>query len=152
MKKLFMLLLSFILLLTISLPVRANTLNQQIEYFDDGSYIITIIEDETPDIALFSTTTTKAKTSSAYSSSGQCLWSVTVTGTFTYGDGTSKCTNSSVSAKSYASTWSIASKSASRSGNKASATATAVQYLKGHEVQRKTQTVTLTCSSTGTFS
>lgn len=152
MKKLIVLFLSCTLLLNITLPAQANTQNQQIEHFADGSYVITVIENEISDISLFSTTATKAKTSTAYSNSGQKLWSVTVTGTFTYGNGTSKCTSSSASAKSYVSDWSIANKSASRSGNKASATATAVQYLNGHEVQRKTKTVTLTCSPTGTFS
>ena len=150
MKKLFTLFLSLILLTTITLPAQASTLDQEIEYFDDGSYIISVIEDETPGIALLSTTKTKSKVATCYSPSNEALWSVTVIGTFTYG--TSKCTSSSVSAKAYASTWSIASKSASRSGSKASATATAVQTLNGYEIQRLSKTVTLTCSSTGKFS
>lgn len=135
-----------------TMPVLANTPNQQVQYFDDGSYIITVIEDETSNIEFLSTTKTKSKTSTYHSSTGDSMWSVTVTGTFTYGNGTSKCTSSSINAKSYVSYWSISSKSASRSGNKASASATAVQTLNGRELQRLTKAVTLTCSSTGRFS
>ena len=35
--------------------------------------------------------------------------------------------------------------------NSATATATAIQYLRGHEVQRKTLSTTLSCSSNGTL-
>ena len=41
--------------------------------------------------------------------------------------------------------------SSSKSGNSATATATAIQYLRGHEVQRKTLSTTLSCSSNGTL-
>ncbi|MEI3338562.1 MAG: hypothetical protein V8R80_00245 [Eubacterium sp.] len=152
MKKLFIPFLTLFLLISTTLPVQANVLNQQIEYYDDGSYIITVIEDVPSDITLLSTTVTKSKTSTYHSSTGEALWSITVTGTFTYGNGTSKCTSSSINTKIYNSNWSIGNKSSSANGNKASATATAIQYLKGHEVQRITKTVTLTCSSTGKFS
>lgn len=132
----------------------AETPEQQIEYFADGSYVVTVIEDEDSGIMPLSTNTAKKSKTTTYSSpSGKALWYVKVTGTFTYGDGSSKCTASSVSAGTYVSAWKISSKSASRSGNKASATATAVEtLLPSGETNTVTRTVTLKCSPTGTFS
>lgn len=73
-------------------------------------------------------------------------------GTFTYGSGISKCTSSSVSAKSSADGWKIVNSSASKSKNTASATATAKHYYNNSVVDTVTRTVKLTCSSTGKFS
>lgn len=80
------------------------------------------------------------------------MWYVKVTGTFTYGDGSAKCTKSTVTAASQNSDWKIASKYSSKSSNVASATATAKKYHLGVVIQTKSKTVTLTCSPTGTFS
>lgn len=89
---------------------------QEIEYLEDGSYFITVLEDDTPGISLLSTTTkTKSKTKTYYNTDGTARWSLKVTGTFTYGDGSAKCTASSVTAQSYDSHWTIVSKSASHS-------------------------------------
>lgn len=125
-----------------------------IEYYEDGSYLETIIESETipPYISLLSTTVTKSKTTKFYDANNVAKWYVKVTGTFTYGNGTSKCTSSTVTAKSYASTWKITSKSASKSGNTATAKATAKQYYDGTVIKTINKTVSLKCSSTGTFS
>ena len=73
---------------------------------------------------------------------------VKVTGTFTYGNGSSKCTSSSVTAESKSGAWKITSKSASKSGNKA----TAKRYYGGSVAETKNKTVTLTCSPSGSFS
>lgn len=133
------------------------------EYLGDGLYCITVIESLPADhtlnilaeknISLASATTeTKSKTKYTVNASGTTLWYVRVTGTFTYGNGTSKCIAVSHSADSYASTWKIVSSSDKKSGNSASATATARQYVDGSVISSRTQTVTLTCSSTGVFS
>lgn len=53
MKRFFTLILTLFLLLSISLPAQANMSNQQIEYFEDGSYIVTVIDDETPGFSFF---------------------------------------------------------------------------------------------------
>lgn len=59
-------------------------LESEMEYFDDGSYIITTIDVEVqPTIALFSKTVTKSKTAKYYSGN-IAKWYVKVTGTFTY--------------------------------------------------------------------
>lgn len=131
-------------------PATADT----IKFFDNGDYLITSIEDEASasDIALLSTTTTKSKTSKYYNSNNELMWYVKVTGTFTYGNGTSKCTASSVTAQSYVSAWKITSKSASKSGNTAIGKATAKQYFNSTVVNTINRTVKLTCSSAGVFS
>lgn len=153
MKKIICIILSIALLSipTISFAAESNDA-VEIEYFDDGSYLITTIDNEpTSAIAPLSNTTTKSKTAKYYSG-GVAKWYVKVTGTFTYGNGTSKCTSSSVSAGSYASNWKITSKSASKTENVATAKATAKKYYDGSVVETLTKTVKLTCSPTGKFS
>ena len=61
------------------------------------------------------------------------MWSVSVHGTFTYtGTGSSsKCTTSTVSTTCPGSTWKIISRNDSKSGNKATANATAGHYISG---------------------
>lgn len=146
------------LILTLSLyPQTALAANSEtasdIEFLNDGCYIITTIEDvnEGTDIIPRSTTT-KSKTVKYYNANDEVMWYVKVTGTFTYGNGTSKCTSSSVTAASYASNWKITSKSASKSENTAIAKATAKQYFDGTVIKTINRTVKLSCSPTGVFS
>lgn len=132
-------------------PTQSDT---TIKYFEDGSYCVITIEDEIPasGITPLSTSVTKSKTYNYHNKSGNSQWYVKVTGTFTYGNGTSKCTSSSVSAASYVNAWKITSKSASKSGNTAIAKATAKQYYDGAVIKTINETVKLTCSATGKFS
>ena len=121
--------LAAVLILAIQ-PVYASDAVITVEYLDDGSRYVTIIEDVPTDtIQTFSTTTkTKSKTAYYESSSGEQLWYVRVTGTFTYGSGTAKCTASTPSAQAIGSTGKVSNISGSKSGNAASATATGKQY------------------------
>ena len=80
------------------------------------------------------------------------MFSVTVTGTFTYTGSSSTCTKSIASATSKNANWKISSKSASKSGNKATAKATAKRYVDGTAVETQNCTVTLTCSLNGSLS
>lgn len=147
--------LSFIIILSLALfpiDVSAATSSDEIEYFSNGDYIIFTIEDESSNsIQPYSKTVTKSKTG-RYIHNNSVQWYVKVTGTFTYGSGTSKCTSSSVSAKSSADGWKIVNSSASKSKNTASATATAKHYYNNSVIDTVTRTVRLTCSSTGKFS
>ena len=82
------------------LPVFANTNSTDIStkytYYDDGSYMLEYIIDESNSgITRSSSTTTKSKIASYYSSSNVELWYVKVTGTFTYDGTSSKCTKTS---------------------------------------------------------
>ena len=143
--------LTCLLLFTICSPVYGA---EQIEYLDDGSYFETVITTESNSgmTTLSSKSVTKTKTSYYKNSNGTILWYVKVTGTFTYGNGSSKCTSSSVTAESKSGAWKITSKSASKSGNKATAKATAKRYYGGSVAETKNKTVTLTCSPSGNFS
>lgn len=157
MKKVSALLLSVILLVSLFVfPVNAFVTKgdgYEIEYLDNGDYIITYIEDDEiiePDDGSKSTTVTKTKTSRYYNSSGATMWYVKVQGTFTYNGTTSTCNSAAHKAAAVGSTWSIISASHSKSGNKATATATARHYL-NPGYSDYTRSVTLKCSPTGVF-
>lgn len=152
MKRIITALISVFMIATLSLFASATSPAQEIEYLEDGSFFVTMLENESSAHSLSSSTITQSKTKTYYSSSGVAQWYVKVTGTFTYGGGSSQCTSASVSAGSYVSNWSISSKSASKSGNKATATATAKQTRLGQAINTVTASVTLTCSSAGVFS
>lgn len=148
--------LTCLLLFTICSPVYGaeQIESSEIEYLDDGSYFETVITTESNSgmTTLSSKSVTKTKTSYYKNSNGTILWYVKVTGTFTYGNGSSKCTSSSVTAESKSGAWKITSKSASKSGNKATAKATAKRYYGGSVAETKNKAVTLTCSPFGNFS
>lgn len=155
MKKILPLVLIAVFLLATQVSFAStSTVSEEIEYLPDGSYYVTIIEDApSSDIQTRATkTVTKTKTTYYKNTSGKTLWWVKVTGTFTYGNGTSKCTSAKASAASENSSWKVSNISSSRSGNTASATATGKQYLDGKVAKTLTKKVTLKCSSTGVFS
>ena len=124
-----------------------KNVNAQSYYYDE---VIEVIN--TYQISKATKTTTGKKTAYIKNSSGTVLWSVTVEGTFTYTGSSSKCTNSTVSASSKDSRWKITSKSSSKSGSTAKATASAKYYFNGDVIETLTKTVTLTCSPKGVLS
>ena len=142
MKKIFRILLSLTLSLSLcnAQILLASNSNTQVEYFEDGSYCITVIEDcsnlNLSDISTASTskTVSKSKKTSYYSSSNAELWYVKVTGSFTYGNGSAVCNSSSVTAESKNSNWKISNKSSGKSGNTATASATGKRYVNGNAV------------------
>ena len=154
MKKIISLFLVTILLCTIfAIPAQAEGLeNVTIEYLDNGDYIITYLDDENiyPDDGS-KTTVTKTKTSKYKNSAGDTMWYIKVQGTFTYNGGSCTCTSAAHKAGAPGSTWSIVSASHSKSGNHATATATA-RHSDGGIYHDFTRSVTLTCSPTGVFS
>ena len=126
-----------------------------IEYLDDESSFVTVIEDEPGSGMNFFNkrkTITKNKTTYYRDARGKTVWYVKVTGTFTYGGGRAVCTDARVEAESMNSIWRILDRSSSRSGNSASATAIGGRYTNGTHVQKHRKTVTLRCSTTGVFS
>lgn len=123
----------------------------EIEYLDNGDYIVTYLDDGEIYDDGSKATVTKTKTKKYLNSSGDTMWAVRVQGTFTYNGTSATCTKASHKATSYASSWTIISASHSKSGNHATATATARHTLTtGY--QDYTRSVTLTCSPTGVFS
>lgn len=163
-RKLTGLFVCFVLIMTSSITVFAEVPQpDEIIYLDDGSYIEITITEESPKLQLFTSAQTKisskstktktaVKTAQAKNSSGTNIWYVKVTGTFTYNGSSSSCTKSVATAASQHSSWSIKSKTPSKSGNTAKATATAVKKLDGTVTQSMTRTVSLTCSKTGNLS
>ena len=116
-------------------------------YYDETIEIIS-----TTPVTRATNSITGKKTASIKNSSGAVLWSVSVTGKFTYTGSKATCTSSTVNAQSNNSYWKIKSKSSSKSGNKAIGTAKADNYFEGKVVLTQTKKVTLTCSATGKLS
>lgn len=145
----------FLMIFAVSLqPVYADETVSEIEYLDDGYYYETVIEPEATDdgAQLQSTTKTKSKTVYFKNSKGEVQWYVKVKGTFSYGSGSAKCTAASATAVSKVAAWKISDKSSSKSGNAATAKATAKRYVKGVAVETRSKSVTLKCSPSGNFS
>lgn len=163
MKKLLSFLLIFTLITITSTNVSAieridaTQTQSYIEYINDDLYIETIITDATPHNNSISTlaatnTITKTKTDYYKNSNGKVLWSVAVTGTFTYNGSTSKCISCSHSTTSPGSSWSIKSATSYKAANYATASATATYKNSTGATQDYTRTVTLQCSKNGTIS
>lgn len=135
-------------------PAYADEAVSEIEYLDDGCYYETVIESEAPGDGeqLQATTKTGSKTVYFKNSKGEVQWYVKVKGTFSYGSGSAKCTAASAIAASKVAAWKISDKSSSRSGNAATAKATAKRYAKGVAVETRNKSVTLKCSPSGNFS
>lgn len=122
----------------------------QIRYFEDGTYSVTILETYSPLISTYDTTTrTGRATTVLYSESGDSLFSVTVTGLFTYTGVASYCRESSVSTEFYSSYWEYVSSNAYKSANKAAADATGRCYFMGVPMGTSTIGVTLECDKDG---
>lgn len=128
----------------------------EIVLLENGDYLETTIIDVpviSSNISTFSTTKTitKTKTTRYKNKNGELLWSVSIRATFTYNGSTSKCTSYSHSTTCPAKTWKIKSVSSSKSGNTATAKATATQSFKNISVDY-TKSVTISCSKNGTVS
>lgn len=139
-----------ILLISTNVHAIENEINTSCTYLGNGIYLETIIEE---DISLFSTETKNgSKTNNYKDSKGNILYTIKVSGSFSYTGSSSTCTSASVSTSVSNSYWKITSESASKSGNTAIAKATAKRYSLGFVVETRNETVTLTCSATGVLS
>ena len=125
--------------------------DEYIEYFDDGSYMVTKFETE--QVSPFSTSTTrKTKSANYYSNSGELLWIVSLTGNFSYTGSSATCTSSSVSYKIYNSAWKITSSKADKNGRQAIGNFTVKKYAIGIPISTVNKTITISCSNTGVCS
>ena len=138
-----------ILLMPTNVHAVERELNTSYTYLGNDIYIETIIEEN---ISLFSTQTKSCSKTLNFKNSGNILFSIKVSGTFTYTGSSSTCTSSSVTTSVTDSAWKIMSKSASKSGNIAIGYATAKRYMFGFVVETRNETATLTCSATGVLS
>lgn len=141
---------SFLLIFITNISIANATV---LSNFNNDYYLETVITDANPTFN-FSTlqsnshTITKTKTTNIKNTNGAILWSVSITATFTYDGSTSRCISCSPSAETYSSSWTIQSTSSSKSGNSATAVATA-NYA---SLKNYTQSVTISCSKNGTVS
>ena len=127
---------------SLNLPLSAN---QNIEYFEDGSYVIT--EWDTT-AASTRTPASKTKKSTYYSSNDVAIFAVSLTGEFTYTYGTSaKATGQSVSVSIYDDSTTYVTKSSSRSGATVYGSGT-VRY----QGVNRTLSLQMTCSIYGYIS
>ena len=133
----------------LSAAAKENTsvvITTEVEILPNGDYIETELITY---VQLDGAKATKSgqKTKSYKNSSGAVMWSVTVYGTFSYTGSSATCTSASRSTTCPGSGWTIVSSSASKSGNTATAKATARYNNSDY-----TRSVTLQCSVNGTLS
>ena len=150
MKKIiFCLLIGLFMCLPTNVSANEKTINStSIEYLDDGSYYVVLIE-EVRSLTRATSTKTGTKTTKYVDTSGKTVWQVSVTGKFSFNGTSSSCTSSSVNATSYTSNWVISNKKTSKNGSTATASATAKRYYSGSLIDTKSKTVTLTCTANG---
>ncbi len=120
-----------------------------VKYYDDGSYLTEEINEYT---VRASGSKTGSKSHTYYNSDDTALWKVTLTGKFTYTGSTSSCTSSSISSTMYDSAWYTISKSASKSGKKATGTASIGEKLLGVTVRTIPVNLSLSCDANGKLS
>ena len=147
MKKIITSIFIAFMMITTIIPVNALEENMSIEYLSNGDYIETTIVSNINTLARSSKSGTK--TEKYKNASGEVMWSISVTGTFSYNGSSCTCTKATVSTTKPSSMWSLSNKKASKSGNKAIASVTGKKISAGTSV---TRTVTLTCSPTGKLS
>lgn len=127
----------------------AEQSSEKIVYFEDGSYIITTIT-ETQSRGAYSKSGTS--TSTYYGSDGTAKWKATLSGSFTYNGSSATCTSSSCNVTIYNSSWYTISKSAGKSGNTASGSATVGYKVLGVTTNQVTRNITLSCDKNGNLS
>lgn len=153
MKRLFLLLLTSVLLLSL-LPSQITAASQEKEFleiikYEDGSYLEISIET----IQLkASGSVTKTKNYIYHNTDGTSAWKISLTGSFTYNGISATCTASSCNVTIYNSNWYLISKSASKSGSTAYGTATLGRRFLGITIEQVTHNLTLTCDKDGNVS
>lgn len=160
MKKIVFTLLILMFSTQIILATEKNDVDISLNLISDGEYYLTVIENvDLPKerlcgfpVLASQQTATKSKTTYYKNSSGETLWYVRVTGTFTYGNGFSKCISFTPSAESNNSAWKISNVNGNKIENTAKASATGKYIVRGKVVDTKQKSVYLTCSPTGVFS
>lgn len=157
MKKIICSILSFVCIISIystsvsALESLSNSYTY-IEYLEDGAYIETTITQNYTSIYTRTTNTTSGSKKVSYINNNIVLWSVTVSGKFSYTGSSAVCTSASVSTTCSSGDWKVSNKSSNKSKNTAIAKATGKKYFLGLCIQTVDRTVKLTCSSSGKLS
>lgn len=123
-----------------------------VEYFDDGSYLVTTIT-QSPSLRASTYTKDGHKTVNLYNSSDELQWEYTLVGTFKVTTGISVvCTNSTYEYKIYNNSWSLTSHDNSYSGNAAYGTATFKKKVLFITTSTQDIDARLTCDVNGNLS
>ena len=145
-----MLIVLFITMIPINaFAAQESVNNDEVIYFDDGSYVAISLSDTG---SRATASKSGSKTYTYYSSSGVAQWKAVLSGTFTYTGTSSTCTASSCSVTIYKTDWYTVSKSASKSGNTATAAVTMGRKSLGITVDKKSINISLSCDINGTLS
>ena len=129
----------------------AKTDDENIIYFEDGSYIV-ISEITETTISRASNTKGGQKSATHYDSDGEAQWKATLDAQFTYTGSSATCTSSKITYTIYDSSWKITEATATKSGNKAMGNVTAKKYFLGIPTKTVEKAITITCSANGTLS
>lgn len=153
MKKIFILVFSYILIVFSSYSVSANSFTEDIatnveyEYLPNGDYYK--IETNIASNYYTRSTATFSRTKTYVNASDKPQWYIKVTATFQYNGVTSSCTKVTSDAEAYTSQWKIISHSSSKKGNSGTAKATAKRYMAGIPVETMNGSVTISCDAKG---
>lgn len=134
--------------------VTVVSVDENIEYFSDGSYATITIEDTTG-VAARGTTLLKSgnKVYTYRDSNGKEQYKITLHGEFKVNTGVSSvCTVATIRVDISNNVWKVLSQSASKSGNQARGTAELRRYLLLIPVETVEKTLTLTCDKNGNLS
>ena len=134
----------------ITFAVSAEGCDGNVIYLEDGSYIVVTVEIESASRS--SGTKSGRATYNYYDSNGARGWTAVLNGTFTYTGSSATCTASNCNITIYDSAWYTVSKSASKSGNSATAAVTMGKKLLGVTVTRVPVDLILTCDANGNLS
>lgn len=116
----------------------ASDVNESIVYFDDGSYLVTIITESTTARATKTKSGTKDLT--YYDSNDNLEWRITLTGSFSYTGSSATCTSSSISYDILETSWKIPTALSSKIENKAIGDIVAKYYVLGIPTKTVTKT------------
>ena len=137
------------LLCMIPFTAQASENTLTVDYFDDGSYLVTRISN----IDSRMLTKVSTKTREYYSADDVIQWKISVMGEFLYDGNTCTCTYASGTTTIYATGfWGKNSDSASYSGNSATYTVVFDRKFMGITTNTVTQVLTITCDENGNIS
>lgn len=128
----------------------AESSQTTVEYFADGSYLVTTVTEYSKGAR--SSTQSGSKTSHYYNSKGVEQWAATINGTFSYDGSFATCTSAFTAYAIYDSSWKLKSASAEKRGNQAIGYFVFKDYFLGVPINTIERTVILTCSPTGVLS
>lgn len=143
------------LIFCISVPFSAmaqstQTVDTEIEYYEDGSYLVTQIESG---ISLFASgSKTVTKYSTYYSKKDEVQWTVYLKASFTYTGSSATCTSASATYKIYNDGWKVTEATASRSGRTATGNYVAKKYWLGIITNTIPVKIIATCDNNGNVS